>query len=42
VGTEEGEILRFKTPVGIDVDHNLRLYVVEMTKNRVRAFQLQQ
>ena len=42
VGNGEGEIMRFKNPVGIDIDKNHTLYVVEMSKNRVRAFKLKE
>ncbi len=33
---------RFTTPVGLDVDDRKRLYIVEMTANRVRVYQLQE
>jgi len=34
--------MRFTNPVGIDIDKNLTLYVVEMSQNRVRAFKLKE
>jgi DNA-binding beta-propeller fold protein YncE len=40
LGTEEGEVLKWKTPMGITVDSRQRLYVVEMIPNRVRVYQL--
>jgi hypothetical protein len=42
VGNKEGQIQRFTTPVGIYVDNSFRLYVVEMTMDRVRVFKLQE
>jgi NHL repeat len=35
-----GEVERFHTPVGIFVDNNKRLYVVEMFSDRVRVFDM--
>jgi hypothetical protein len=40
LGTEKGEVLKWKTPVGITVDNQQRLYVVEMLPNRVRVYQI--
>jgi DNA-binding beta-propeller fold protein YncE len=40
LGTEKGEVLKWKTPMGITVDNRQRLYVVEMIPNRVRVYEL--
>ena len=40
LGNKMGEMLRFKTPTGIDVDDDLRLYIVEMIQNRVSVYQI--
>jgi DNA-binding beta-propeller fold protein YncE len=40
LGTEKGEVLKWKTPMGIAVDNQNRLYVVEMLPNRVRVYQI--
>ena len=40
LGTEKGEVLKWKTPLGINVDNNQRLYVVEMLPNRVRVYDI--
>jgi len=40
LGTEKGEVLKWKTPVGITVDNRQRLYVVEMLPNRVRVYRI--
>jgi DNA-binding beta-propeller fold protein YncE len=40
LGTEKGEVFKWKTPVGITVDNQQRLYVVEMLSNRVRVYQI--
>ncbi len=32
--------MKFSTPVGITIDDDLRLYVVEMQLNRVSVYQL--
>jgi len=40
LGTEQGEVLKWKTPVGITVDQAHRLYVVEMIPNRVRVYDI--
>jgi DNA-binding beta-propeller fold protein YncE len=38
--TANGAVKKFKTPTGIYIDHNNRLYVVEMLANRVSVFSL--
>lgn len=40
LGTEKGEVLKWKTPVGITVDARHRLYVVEMLPDRVGVYQI--
>ena len=40
LGTEMGEVLKWKTPMGITVDNQQRLYVVEMLPNRVRVYKI--
>ena len=40
LGTEKGEVLKWKTPMGITVDNQQRLYVVEMLPNRVRVYRI--
>jgi DNA-binding beta-propeller fold protein YncE len=40
LGTENGEVLKWKTPLGITVDSRQRLYVVEMLENRVRVYDI--
>jgi DNA-binding beta-propeller fold protein YncE len=40
LGTEKGEVLKWKTPVGITIDSQQRLYVVEMLPNRVRVYKI--
>ena len=40
LGTEKGEVLKWKTPMGITVDKQQRLYVVEMIPNRVRVYEI--
>jgi len=40
LGNGDGEVVRFKTPTGLYVDDNLRLYVVEMLLNRVSVYQI--
>ena len=40
LGSEKGEVLKWKTPMGITVDNRQRLYVVEMLPNRVRVYQI--
>ena len=35
-----GKIKKFKTPTGIHIDNNNRLYVVEMLANKVSVFSL--
>ena len=40
LGTEKGEVLKWKTPMGIAVDKQQRLYVVEMIPNRVRVYEM--
>jgi DNA-binding beta-propeller fold protein YncE len=40
LGTQKGEVLKWKTPVGITVDNQQRLYVVEMLPNRVRVYRI--
>ena len=41
VGTEKGEVLKWTTPVGITIDKNQRLYVVEMLLNQISVYQIQ-
>ena len=40
LGTEKGGVLKWKTPVGVTVDNQQRLYVVEMLPNRVRVYRI--
>ncbi len=40
LGTEKGEVLKWKTPLGITIDNRQRLYVVEMLPNRVRVYDI--
>jgi hypothetical protein len=40
LGTENGEVLKWKTPLGITIDSRQRLYVVEMLPNRVRVYDI--
>jgi DNA-binding beta-propeller fold protein YncE len=40
LGTEKGEVLKWKTPMGLAVDKQQRLYVVEMIPNRVRVYEM--
>lgn len=40
VGDETGEVMIWKTPVGITIDDKQRLYVVEMLPNRVGVYQI--
>ena len=40
LGTEKGKVLKWKTPVGVAVDNQQRLYVVEMLPNRVRVYRI--
>ena len=40
LGTEKGEVLKWRTPVGVTVDNQQRLYVVEMLPNRVRVYRI--
>jgi DNA-binding beta-propeller fold protein YncE len=40
VGDETGEVMIWKTPVGITIDDRQRLYVVEMLPNRVSVYQI--
>ena len=40
VGDETGEVMIWKTPVGITIDERQRLYVVEMIPNRVGVYQI--
>ena len=40
VGDETGEVMIWKTPVGITIDDRQRLYVVEMIPNRVGVYQI--
>ena len=40
LGTESREVLKWKTPMGITVDNQQRLYVVEMLPNRVRVYKI--
>jgi tripartite motif-containing protein 71 len=40
LGTKKGDVLKWKTPLGITVDNQGRLYVVEMLPNRVRVYDI--
>ncbi len=40
LGTENGEVIKWETPLGITVDSRQRLYVVEMLKNRLRVYDI--
>lgn len=40
LGTETGEVLKWKTPIGLAVDNRQRLYIVEMLPNRVRVYDI--
>lgn len=40
VGNEDGKIIKWKTPVGISIDSDQRLYVVEMITNRVKVYKI--
>ena len=40
LGTEEGEVIKWETPLGITIDRRQRLYVVEMLKNRLRVYDI--
>jgi len=40
LGTEKGEVLKWKTPLGITIDNRQRLYVIEMLPNRVRVYDI--
>ena len=40
VGDDKGEVMRWKTPVGIAVDDRGRLYVVDMVANQVKVYDL--
>jgi hypothetical protein len=40
LGIEEGDVMKWKTPVGITIDDRQRLYVVEMLSNRVRVYDI--
>ena len=40
LGDEKGEVLKWKTPLGITIDDRKRLYVVEMLPNRVRVYDI--
>jgi hypothetical protein len=40
LGTENGEVLKWKTPLGITIDSRQRLYIVEMLPNRVRVYDI--
>ena len=40
LGTEKGEVLKWETPLGITIDKQGRLYVVEMLPNRVRVYDI--
>lgn len=40
LGNESGEVLKWKTPLGITIDNRQRLYVVEMLSNRVRVYDI--
>jgi hypothetical protein len=39
-GDEAGNVMKWKTPVGITIDDRERLYVVEMIGNRVSVYQI--
>ena len=40
LGDESGTVIKFKTPTGIFIDKNRKLYVVEMLADRVQVLQL--
>jgi tripartite motif-containing protein 71 len=40
LGAENGEVIKWETPLGITVDSRQRLYVVEMLKNRLRVYDI--
>ena len=40
LGAENGEVLKWETPLGITIDNRQRLYVVEMLSNRVRVYDI--
>jgi DNA-binding beta-propeller fold protein YncE len=40
LGTEEGDVIKWETPLGITIDSRQRLYVVEMLKNRIRVYDI--
>lgn len=40
LGTEDGEVITWETPLGITIDSRQRLYVVEMLKNRIRVYDI--
>jgi len=40
LGTENGEVITWETPLGITIDSRQRLYVVEMLKNRIRVYDI--
>jgi hypothetical protein len=40
LGDESGTVIKFKTPTGIFIDKNRKLYGVEMLADRVRVLQL--
>jgi hypothetical protein len=40
LGDESGEVMKWKTPLGITIDSRQRIYVVEMLLNRVRVYDI--
>jgi sugar lactone lactonase YvrE len=40
LGDESGEVMKWKTPLGITIDSRQRIYVVEMLQNRVRVYDI--
>jgi len=40
LGTENGEVIKWETPLGITIDSRQRLYVVEMLNNRLRVYDI--
>ncbi len=40
LGTEQGDVMKWKTPMGITISGGQRLYVVEMLPNRVQVYDI--
>jgi hypothetical protein len=41
IGNGAGKVKKFKTPTGIFIDHNNRLYVVEMFAEKVSVYEIE-